>query len=58
MTRKDYQLVAKVFSDSKPIPFADPARLYWIFTCTHMADALARDNDRFNRDRFLTACGL
>ena len=56
MTRKDYQLIADVFANfGKMIELeetigADLAR--------NLADALQADNPRFDRDRFLTACGV
>jgi hypothetical protein len=56
MTRKDYQLIAQVFANvgemvelSETIG-ADLAR--------NLADALQTDNPRFDRARFLEACGV
>ncbi len=56
MTRKDYQLIAQVFANvgemvelSETIG-ADLAR--------NLADALQADNPRFDRARFLEACGV
>jgi hypothetical protein len=56
MTRKDYQLIAEVFANFGQIIeleetiAADIAR--------NLADALQGDNPRFDRARFLTACGV
>ena len=56
MTRKDYQLIADVFAnfgqmiELEETIGADLAR--------NLADALQADNPRFDRDRFLTACGV
>lgn len=56
MTRKDYQLIAEVFANFGQIIEleetigADLAR--------NLADALQGDNPRFDRARFLTACGV
>lgn len=56
MTRKDYQLIAEVFANfGKMVELeetigADIARV--------LADALQGDNPRFDRERFLIACGL
>jgi hypothetical protein len=60
MTKKDYELIAKVLSD-----------LYADFDCSpsedtvsltvvadNLADALQGDNARFNRETFLKACGV
>lgn len=48
MTRKDYELIAKQF-------FLYGASNALIM---HMAEALQKDNPRFNREIFLNACGL
>lgn len=48
MTRKDYRILAnaiKIAMDSK------------IDVALCIADALASDNPRFNREKFLLACG-
>ena len=60
MTRKDYQLIAEVLKsgmenwkgwDEKPEEvLAGTAR--------SLATQLAKDNPRFDRARFLTACGV
>jgi hypothetical protein len=56
MTRKDYQLIADVFANFGKIIIleetigADIAR--------NLADALQADNPRFDRARFLAACGV
>ena len=56
MTRKDYQLIAEVFANfGKMVELeetigAEIARV--------LADALQGDNPRFDRERFLIACGL
>jgi hypothetical protein len=56
MTRKDYQLIAEVFADFGQIIeleetiAADLAR--------NLANALQADNPRFDRHRFLVACGV
>ena len=59
MTRKDYILIAAALA--RPIkPFSTSAQTHaalitWEDTCRHVADALARDNPRFDRERFLKA---
>ena len=56
MTRKDYVIIAEVFAhfgqmvELEETIGADIAR--------NLADALQADNPRFNRDRFLDACGV
>lgn len=57
MTRKDYVLIAeairKVYSDHHP---DDCFGVDW--TARAIADALSRDKPRFDRTRFLEACGV
>lgn len=56
MTRKDYKLIAKAFNDmSKAVRLEDTVALQII---EMLADDLQADNPRFNRNMFLTACGL
>ena len=62
MTRKDYILIAGVFN-RRINAIADGATDREIFgavksTAMHMATALATDNPRFDRERFLAACGV
>lgn len=55
MTRKDYQLIAAVLknfaTDGTPVDDRDAIGY-------DLADALASDNPRFDRDRFLVAAGV
>jgi hypothetical protein len=51
MTRKDYQLIADVFARSAGDDIAK-------FLAVNLADKLEQDNPRFDRARFLTACGV
>lgn len=51
MTKKDYVAIAAVLAG---YVYTDP-RDYQSLVF-RMADMLARDNPRFNRDRFLAAC--
>lgn len=55
MTRKDYQLIASVlnkFTGEQGDVVERDAMAY------DLADALAQDNPRFDRRRFLVACGV
>ena len=62
MTRKDYVAIATALNrtypahrrelDGKP----DEAVAQWQFSVDAIADVLAEDNPRFDRDRFLKAC--
>jgi hypothetical protein len=56
MTRKDYQLIANVFNE-----LAQVIELEGTIATTlihNLADDLQADNPRFDRARFLTACGV
>jgi hypothetical protein len=63
MTRKDYELIAKVFKGANvPNPDKDEWNKAYSYgikqSALDMADALAADNPRFDRERFLKACGV
>lgn len=67
MTRKDCELIAYAAKLAKPgeseRALATPERWeaycqQWADTVDCIADALAGDNPRFDRDRFLRACGV
>ena len=61
MTRKDYVLIAAALAAAGQTYSARliaEARDQWVEDCHALADALARDNARFDRERFLTACGV
>jgi len=57
MTRKDYQTIANVFKafeiEGLGRPMDDRDNLAYNF-----ADALELENPRFDRNRFLIACGV
>lgn len=59
MTKKDYIAIAKVISDERNHP-ASGSKAAQV-TCDRLAhrfaDMLASDNPRFDRARFLQACG-
>jgi hypothetical protein len=63
MTRKDYVLIAAALRDTLLIDC--PTQEYLMgakaaarSAAFRIADALGRDNPRFDRERFLTACGV
>jgi len=63
MTRKDYILIAAALKDAHALcshPFAGPvtAEAGCELAAQRVADALARDNPRFDRERFLKAAGV
>jgi hypothetical protein len=53
MTRKDYKLIAEVIA----VSWFGSAELRADLV-NNLADKLEQDNPRFNRSRFLTACGV
>jgi hypothetical protein len=62
MTRKDYILIAAALRDAVLIncpssEYADGVSAACQSATRRMADALAKDNARFDRQRFLTAAG-
>ena len=61
MTRKDYELIARVLAFTRTSAKSDlspQADNMWRVACGDIADALASENPRFDRDRFLEACGV
>lgn len=66
MTKKDYELIARVFNGSKQfLQFKDDKLSYhngkWDEHDTlarNLAMALAQQNPNFNKSKFLEACGL
>lgn len=68
MTKKDYLLVADALNEAKPkvvdqavkdaTGIDEAIRIQWHFDCRLIAHALGFDNDRFDRQRFLKACGI
>lgn len=64
MSRKDYRAVAGIIKkalapDSHDHDEAEPTLLERLEVLANdMADLFAVDNERFNRAKFLTACGI
>lgn len=62
MTRKDYVDLAAALKSAKPIatPIGvdNPKQGQWIKDVCAIANVLANDNPRFDRDRFEVACGF
>ena len=55
MTRKDFELIAGVIKGQRK-PHNDTETIEEL--AREMADALAGTNDRFDRAKFLKACGV
>lgn len=58
MTRKDYQLIAGAFNSAKPENDEGPQWRQWAHTTHKVITTLAADNPRFDRAKFLEACGV
>lgn len=61
MTRKDYVLIAAALHQARARQFqADRAQGFEAIghAADILADVLAKDNPRFDRSRFLAACGV
>ena len=62
MTRKDYELIARAMNESRMHALRDDAPsggAFWLGAAAReIAAALERTNPRFDRERFLKACGV
>lgn len=60
MTRKDYKKIAEVIKDRIDDTEADADSHYIVLARLGraIADIMEQDNDRFDRVRFLDACGI
>ena len=58
MTRKDFELIADTLKDCPKGLKGSGQRQDWEIVCGHFAAALNNTNPRFDRSRFLTACGI
>jgi hypothetical protein len=59
MTRKDYQVIAQIIKQNREdfVEFEDGHTLTGIIA-HQFANYAEQDNPRFNRAKFLTACGV
>jgi hypothetical protein len=59
MTRKDYVLIAQTIADlMSDFNNGGDDSVSLSLVAQELADTLAKDNPRFDRDRFLVACGV
>lgn len=65
MTRKDYKAIAEAVRRNSPRPgevtdadMTEGAQHRWVALAEDLAQIMLRDNPRFDRVRFLEACGL
>jgi len=58
MTSKHFRALAAELADARPdAPAGSPARAHWERDTLAIADACYASNGRFDRGRFLRACG-
>ena len=58
MTRKDYVAIARALNEQVSFVTTENARYVLAAVMQHTADVFAADNPRFDRDRFMAACGF
>ena len=60
MTKKDYELIARVLDSSAQAQAVNPftGKNIYVELVEDFAKALQETNPRFNREIFLTACGV
>lgn len=59
MTRKDYVAVSNLVKAEKSVNRDNPGIVRALDNLAmSLADVMARDNERFDRGRFYTACGI
>lgn len=59
MTRKDYEMIAEAIEDAYKVCDASNSDTFGVTEAAHaLADQFQTDNPRFDRDRFLKACGV
>jgi hypothetical protein len=70
MTRKDYEMIARIMDGKTvmypPANITQDQKACFLLGCADqkamyvraLADALASDNSRFNRSKFIEACGI
>jgi len=63
MTKKDFELIAKAINDGRKLPIEiretnKPYISHDDLLAEMFADRLMKVNPRFNRDKFLQACGV
>lgn len=58
MTRKDYVMLAAALHPTNTQPCYSEGREQHKADCEAIADALAKNDPRFDRERFLKACGV
>lgn len=57
MTKKHFEAIATELFVLRPERRVRTSYGTWVSTVTRLADLFAKENDRFNRATFYTACG-
>lgn len=57
MTRQDYEVIAKAFADTRPRDTQFARKDQWNACVAEMVVLLAKDNPRFDPNKFVEACG-
>jgi hypothetical protein len=58
MTRKDYELIAEVIKTARKVETGEAVLVSVEHLTNTLATELEIENPRFNRARFLSACGV
>ena len=61
VTKKDFKAMAKIINNNTHEQFCIGGNTVWLskqYTCRDIADYFATQNPRFDRQKFLDACGL
>lgn len=58
MTRKDYVMIAEAIRDAADEAIIPPMREALKTAAEYIGDGMKRDNARFDRTRFMAACGF
>lgn len=56
MTKKDYHLIGDALAKCRPYTDGDDPTFRWLDCVESIADALAVDNEHFNRELFIEHC--
>lgn len=61
LTRKDFKAVAEIIKENTHERLSIGGKAVWLskqHTCRDLANYFTTQNPRFDRERFMTACGL
>jgi hypothetical protein len=58
MSKQDFVLLSRFMLSSKDILNSDASRVSWRMMCRDLATRLGATNAKFDRRRFLAACGM